>query len=118
MVEILSTTLSGATYAPLRPAGAERNDVGHFHLALHPEAFREAGAFEEDLDALVDTLRATTPADPARPVVVAGDPEYAARERRERDGIPIPHSLIALVRAIAERSGAEFTLLEAAVERN
>jgi LDH2 family malate/lactate/ureidoglycolate dehydrogenase len=112
MVEILSTVLAGASYAPLRAAGAERNDVGHFHLALHPEAFRDAGAFESDLDALVEALRATPPADPAQPVMVAGDPEYAARERRRREGIPVPHSLLAQVQAIAERIGAAFSLAE------
>jgi LDH2 family malate/lactate/ureidoglycolate dehydrogenase len=114
MVEILSTTLAGASYAPLRPAGAERNDVGHFHLAMHPQAFRDAGEFESDLDALVDALRATPPADPGQPVVVAGDPEYAARERRRREGIPVPRSLLALIQDVAERSGAEFTLAEPA----
>jgi LDH2 family malate/lactate/ureidoglycolate dehydrogenase len=115
MVEILSTIVPGASYAPLRPAGAERNDVGHFHLAMHPEAFRDGGDFESDLDALIDALRATSPADPAQPVMVAGDPEYAARERRSRDGIPVPQSLLTLVQKIAERSGAEFTLTEPAV---
>jgi LDH2 family malate/lactate/ureidoglycolate dehydrogenase len=115
LVEILSTTLAGATFAPLRPADAERNDVGHFHLAMHPEAFREAGAFEADLDEMIDALRATPPAEPAKPVMVAGDPEYAARERRSREGIPVPNSLLALVQEIAERKGAEFTLAEPAV---
>jgi LDH2 family malate/lactate/ureidoglycolate dehydrogenase len=115
MVEILSTTLAGASYAPLRPAEAERNDVGHFHLAMHPEAFRDAGEFESDLDDLIDTLRATPPADPAQPVMVAGDPEYAVREQRSREGIPVPSSLLAAVQEIAERSGAEFILAELAV---
>jgi LDH2 family malate/lactate/ureidoglycolate dehydrogenase len=115
LVEILSTTLAGATYAPLRPAAAERNDVGHFHLAMHPEAFRDAGEFESDLDELIDALRATPPADPTQPVMVAGDPEYAVRERRTREGIPVPPSLLSLIQEIAERSGAEFTLAEPAV---
>ncbi len=82
---------------------------------MHPQAFRDAGQFETDLDALIDALRATPPADPAQPVIVAGDPEYAARERRRREGIPVPQSLLKLVRGIAERSGAEFTLAEPAV---
>jgi LDH2 family malate/lactate/ureidoglycolate dehydrogenase len=115
MVEILSTLVPGASYAPLRPADAARNDVGHFHLAMHPEAFREAGAFEEDLDALIDALRATPPADAAQPVIVAGDPEYAAKEQRSRDGIPVPKSLLAMVQEIAAGNGAEFVLTEAAM---
>lgn len=115
MVEILSTTLAGASYAPLRAASATRNDVGHFHLAMHPEAFRDAGDFERDLDELIDALRATPPADPAQPVLVAGDPEYATLQRRRREGVPVPRSLLTLVQEIAQRSGAEFTLAEPAV---
>ena len=75
MVEVLCTMLSGATYAALRPAEASAYDVGHFQLAIHPEAFREKGEFEEDLDAFLDCLRATRPADVAQPVLAPGDPE-------------------------------------------
>jgi LDH2 family malate/lactate/ureidoglycolate dehydrogenase len=110
MVEVLCTVLSGASYAPLRPASAERFDVGHFQMAIHPEAFREAGEFEEDLDAFIDCLRATRPADPAQPVLVPGDPEHAMLERRSRDGIPLPRSLVDEVERIAKSIGAEFVL--------
>lgn len=110
MVEVLCTVLSGATYAPLRPASAERFDVGHFQMAIHPEAFREAGEFEDDLDAFIDCLRATRPADPAQPVLVPGDPEHAMLERRTREGIPLPRSLVSEVERIAQAIGAEFVL--------
>lgn len=110
MVEILSTTLAGATFAPLRSADAPRHDVGHFLMAIQPEAFREPGAFEADLDDLLDALRATPPADPARPVLVAGDPEHAARERRARDGIPLPPVLADALCRMAEAAGAPVLL--------
>ena len=45
-------------------------------------AFRGAGEFENDLDDVIDILHATSPLDPSRPVLVAGDPEAAERERR------------------------------------
>jgi LDH2 family malate/lactate/ureidoglycolate dehydrogenase len=114
MVEVLSTMLAGASYAPLRPAEAERNNVGHFLMALAPEAFRDAGDFEDDLDAFVACLRATPSAEGAPPVMVAGDPEFAVRARRERDGVPMPRSLLADLAAIAERCGAPFVLGEPA----
>ncbi len=110
MVEVLCTVLSGASYAPLRPADAERFDVGHFQLAIHPEAFREAGEFEEDLDAFVDCLRATRPADPARPVLAPGDPEHEMAERRAKEGIPVPRSLAREVERIAKSLGADYIL--------
>lgn len=110
MVEVLCTMLSGASYAPLRPAEAPGYDVGHFQLAIHPEAFREKGEFEEDLDAFLDCLRATRPADIAQPVLAPGDPEHLACEKRSREGIPVPQSLIVQIEAIAQGCGAAFVL--------
>jgi LDH2 family malate/lactate/ureidoglycolate dehydrogenase len=117
MVEILSAMLAGAAYAPVRDRrdpDAERYDVGHFFLALDPRAFRDEGEFEAELDDMIDALHATRPAEPGRPVLVAGDPEVAAFERRRREGIPVPDHLIATVRTIAEAAGAPFLLEEAA----
>ena len=116
MVEVLSTLVPGAAYAPLRPADAERFDVGHFHMAIHPDAFRDAGDFSDDMDAFMDCLRATRPADEGEPVRVPGDPEHDAFERRSRDGIPVPRSLMRAVEAIARGCGAPFLLAEATEE--
>ncbi len=110
MAEILSTVLSGSTYAPLRPDDAKRYNVGHFLMAINPEAFRDDGGFADDLDALIDALRATPPADPARPVMVAGDPEHASRRQRELEGIPIPRPLAVQLRNLCEAVGAAYVL--------
>jgi LDH2 family malate/lactate/ureidoglycolate dehydrogenase len=110
MVEVLSTLLGGASYAPLRPEGGKPNDVGHFLMALAPEAFRDAGGFEDDLDAFIACLRDTPPAAGAEAVLVAGDPEFAARAQRERDGVPVPRSLLDDLAAMAARSNAPFVL--------
>jgi LDH2 family malate/lactate/ureidoglycolate dehydrogenase len=107
MVEILTATLGGAAFAPLRAADATRLNVGHFLMAIDPGQFREDGAFETDLDDMIDTLRATRPIDPDQPVIVAGDPEHEAKERRRREGIPIPDMLVREVTAMAAECGAE-----------
>ncbi|HZB63295.1 MAG TPA: hypothetical protein VE423_11575, partial [Microvirga sp.] len=60
------------------------------------------------LDAFVETLRATPPANPCEPVLAPGDPEHAMRERRLRDGIPVPASLLDTVRSIARHWGTDF----------
>lgn len=112
MVEVLSTLLPGASYAPLRDPQAPRFDVGHFHMAIHPDAFREAGEFAGDLDAFIDCLHATHPADPGQPVLAPGDPEHDTLERRSREGIPVPHSLMRSVEAIARECGADFLLAQ------
>ena len=43
-------------------------------------------------------------------MLVAGDPERATREERLRDGIPLPDTLVALLRGITERAGTPFLL--------
>ncbi len=53
---------------------------------------------------------ATRPIDPGRPVLVAGDPEREARERRLESGIPLSRSVIEDMRTVARGSGVPFDL--------
>jgi LDH2 family malate/lactate/ureidoglycolate dehydrogenase len=113
LVHILGGTLVGASFSPIRNRSQrpdQPHNIGHFFLALDPKAFREPGEFESDLDDAIDVLHATPPADPAEPVLVAGEPEDAMRERRLREGVPVPDSLDALIRGICERCGAPYLL--------
>lgn len=110
MAEILSTVLSGSSYAPLRAPSKTSYDVGHFLMAIDPGLFRDDGGFADDLDALIDALRATPPADPSQPVMVAGDPEHRNRIERERDGIPVPVPLADHIRALCDTAGAAYLL--------
>lgn len=113
MIHILAGTLSGASFSPLRVKTQQASDpdnLGHFFMAIDPDVFRDEGEFEDDLDQVIDTLRATPPADPALPVLVAGDPEAAMRETRLRDGIPLPDTLVEKIRAICENCSAPFVL--------
>jgi len=108
MVHILGGTLSGASFSPIRvrtQKAHEPDRLGHFFLAIDPKAFRPEGAFEEDLDAVIDVLHGTPPIDPAKPVLVPGDPEAKARAERLRDGIPVPNALLQKIKEVCERSG-------------
>jgi len=110
MVEILCAMLTGAWYAPTRERrhpGAKHFNVGHFFMAISPKAFRGEGEFELDLDDMIDALRTVPSADPAQPVLVAGDPERAVIAEREKTGIPVPELLLGEIRSIAQKSGAE-----------
>jgi LDH2 family malate/lactate/ureidoglycolate dehydrogenase len=113
MVHILGGVLSGASFSPLRVRTQRPSDpdnLGHFFMALDPKAFRPDGAFEDDLDDVIDVLHGTPPIDPALPVLVAGDPEEEARELRMRVGIPIPDALAEELRGVCERCGAPYVL--------
>lgn len=113
MVDILSSVLSGSFIGGYNLKSGEREqhiNVGHFCLALNPSAFREEGEFEDNLDDLIDMLHGTDPVDPARPVLVAGDPEHRERENRLKTGIPMTETLFDEVRQVAEACGAPFIL--------
>ena len=68
MAHILGGTLSGASFSPIRIRTQKPSDpdhLGHFFMAIDPDAFRDAGEFEDDLDAVIDVLHETPPVDPA-----------------------------------------------------
>jgi LDH2 family malate/lactate/ureidoglycolate dehydrogenase len=113
MVQILSATLAGGSFTPIRKRTQGRGDpdeIGHFLMALDPTAFREEGEFERDLDDVIDVLHAATPSSADEPVLVAGEPEAIARAERTRAGIPIPAPLADRIRGICTRAGAPFLL--------
>ena len=111
--QILSSTLGGGSFSPIREKSRQSGDgdnIGQFFQAINPAAFRPLDEFEADLDDMIDLLRSTRPADPAQPVLIPGDPEWRAREERLRNGIPISDSLAARIAEIARRAGAEYLL--------
>ncbi|MDP6342256.1 MAG: Ldh family oxidoreductase [Alphaproteobacteria bacterium] len=109
MVEVLCGMLPGAPFiaAMVEPA---KHQTGHFFLALDPNAFRDEGEFQDELDAMIDHLRALEPTDPELPVLVHGDPENIAREERLADGIPIPGMLADALADICRQANVEYLL--------
>ena len=112
MVNILSSCLSGATLVtdPMHCQKPQGMDIGHFFLALSPTLFRDDGEFEQDVATLCDALRATPPMDPAKPVMVAGDPERQNAARRLQHGIPVGPGLLKQIEAIAAQSKVPWLL--------
>jgi LDH2 family malate/lactate/ureidoglycolate dehydrogenase len=113
MVHILGATLSGASFSPIRnrtQRPSDPHDIGHFFMAIDPRAFRAEGEFENDLDQVIDVLHGARRADPAQPVLVAGDPETATRAERLERGVPIPDDLMTQLREVAKAAGVPFLL--------
>ncbi|MCV2488297.1 Ldh family oxidoreductase [Geodermatophilus sp. YIM 151500] len=108
-VQILAGVLTGSSFGPLREPGGPA-DIGHFFMALDPHLFRDGDDFTADLDAVVDVLHDTPPADPDLPVLVAGDPEAISRAERARTGIPVPDALVERIRGLCDRAGVPFLL--------
>lgn len=112
MVNILSACLSGSTLVtdPMHTKKPQGMDIGHCFMAIDPGLFRESGAFEADVATFCDDLRATKPVNPAQPVMVAGDPQWAYAERRLKEGVPVGAGLLGQVRQIAQASAAPWLL--------
>ena len=113
MAQLLAGALAGGSFSPVRDRSLADDapfNIGHFFLAMDPRFFRADGEFEMEVDEVIDLLRATRPADPAQPVLVAGDPEAYTREHRLRDGIPIPPPLAANLHEICTRARVDYLL--------
>jgi LDH2 family malate/lactate/ureidoglycolate dehydrogenase len=113
VAQILAGALAGGSFSPLRDRNLAADspfNIGHFFLAINPAFFRPGGEFTDEVDSIVDVLHDTRPVNPEQPVLVAGDPEAESRERRLREGIPIPEALGRSVHDIAGRAGVPFLL--------
>jgi LDH2 family malate/lactate/ureidoglycolate dehydrogenase len=112
MVDILCSVLSGSYFGGHDLKTGQPGDfinVGSFFLAIDPVFFRgEPGAFEADMDALIDQMHGVAPLDPAQPVLVPGEPEEAARAVRLADGVPMTDTLYGEIKRVAEESGVNF----------
>ena len=56
---------------------------------LTPSRLVEIPTMQHEIEAMVDYVKASPPADHDKPVLIAGDPERISLKERERDGIPI-----------------------------
>jgi len=110
MVEILCGVLAGAGVRHgvgelYGEGGGERQNTGHFHLALDPECTVGRDRFAAVLGGMLDELRASPVAPGFDEVLVAGDPEARARAERERSGVPIEPALWARLGELSAELG-------------
>lgn len=103
MVQLLSCALAGAG----QPGTA---DIGHFFVAIDPQAFGSTESTTAYTAELLQTMRDAEPLHPEHPVLIPGDPEARERRRRLRDGIPLPSTLLAHLRTLCERNAVPYLL--------
>jgi uncharacterized oxidoreductase len=96
------------------PAGCMRQPetwgtrlAGVFVIAIDPAAFGDAGTYQRQAAAVLEALDQVAPAPGNERVLVPGDPERQSRERRLREGIPVPSATWQDLAAIAERFDLE-----------
>lgn len=62
---------------------------GMLTVVIDPERMSSRAFIEAEIDALIAYVKSAQPADPALPVLIAGEPERIARAKRIADGIEI-----------------------------
>jgi uncharacterized oxidoreductase len=83
--------------------GVTRNNI--FAVTFDPGRFGEAAGQAAAMAEAVRFVTASPPRNAAEPVMIAGDPERRARERRAAEGIPLPQPTIAALLETARSLG-------------
>jgi len=102
--DILAGAISGAGCS--RRTGKR---VGNSFTAtlLDPVVFRGEGAFDQDVDGLVDYVKSSKLAEGFSEILIPGEPERRERARRERDGILVDDETWRQIRETGERYGVK-----------
>ncbi len=77
--------------------------IGHFFGAMRVDAFRPAAEFKQHMDNWIRRFRNATPADPAQPVLIPGDPEREMEAIRMEKGIPLLDAVLNDLQALGEK---------------
>jgi len=114
MVDILSAVLTGANWGPfaipfaihVAPSNKQvGKGIGHFFGALDIEGFRDKSEFKENIDEWIHTMRNTKVQPGKEQVLIPGDPERQAYEKRIKHGIPVNREVVSSLKVIADYIG-------------
>jgi uncharacterized oxidoreductase len=100
LVEIAGGLLAGVSSSANH---AQHN--GLCLIAIDPDAFCGRDRFRELVSDLADYLRDTPPAPGTAGVIMPGAPEFASRQRRLSEGIPVADETWRLIAEAAHRAG-------------
>ena len=116
LAELLAGGLSGA--GTIQPANPRLGGIVNNMVTFLVDPARLAGEIwlRREIEGFVDYVKASPPADPEAPVLVPGDPERIARERRSREGIPVDAATWHDILAAAEKVGLSRDEARAIVE--
>ncbi|WP_367864408.1 Ldh family oxidoreductase [Pedobacter sp. WC2423] len=111
-VDILTAVLSGANYGPWVPpfvaflepsANPVGEGLGHFLGAIRIDGFRPAQDFKDHLDNWIERFQSAETIDPAKRVIIPGEPEYAFEQERKLSGIPLVEAVVNDLNELADK---------------
>jgi LDH2 family malate/lactate/ureidoglycolate dehydrogenase len=113
-VDILSAVLSGANYGPWvppfvaflgPPADPVGSGIGHFVGAMRVDGFRPVDEFKSHLDNWITRFKSASTIDPAKKVIIPGEPETEAEAERKTNGIPLADAVLNDLNSLAGKFG-------------
>lgn len=81
--------LAGALTGSGASGPGENVHNGMFSVFVEPSAMDDGHGYAKAVAEYIDFVRACRPADPAKPVMIPGDPERQTRDERLQNGVPL-----------------------------
>lgn len=104
MAELLAGAVGGGGTIAERQEGGLINNM--LTLVIDPACLVAAEAMRREIDAMVEYVKASPPAEGGEGVLVAGEPERRTRAERGRDGVPIDARTLEQLQEAARAVGA------------
>ena len=93
IIDVLCGVLTGAAFGThvvdLYDTGADRQNVGHFFVALDVEAFMPADAFNARINQYIAEVRSQPRLPDVEHIFLPGELEFAAARRSRVEGVPV-----------------------------
>ncbi len=109
MFGLLAGTLNGAAMGrdvvDFNADDVTPTNTGHCIVAINIEAFQPVAEFKKSVDALVKDLRNSERLPGVDSIHIPGEGSHAARADREKNGVPMPPSLMAALDTLAAELG-------------
>jgi uncharacterized oxidoreductase len=89
LTELLAGAMSGG--GTIQPDNPRRGGIVNnmFTIVVDPARLAGTDWMRREIDGFLGYVKASPPADAAKPVLVPGDPERLSREERRRAGVPL-----------------------------
>ncbi|WP_245180776.1 Ldh family oxidoreductase [Haloarcula amylovorans] len=112
LVDVCSGVLSGMGISPdvdsLYDDYSKPQQVGHWVGAIDPSYYRDLGEFKEEIDDMINRVKAISPKEGVDQVKLPGEIEAETRNRRKENGIPLGPGVIATLADLANRYEISF----------
>ena len=108
LCELLAGAFTGGGTVSTIPFQKDRITNNMLSIFIDPAQLPGAAGLEDQIAAAIDHVKASPPADPELPVLVAGEPELAWRAQRKAEGIPIDPTTWKELAQAARSLGVDF----------